>query len=115
MDDKLALRVSQAGMRLIAQMTIYNSGNFERLRQFVGESYDEDALAQQSVEARVEEFRQRYELLGKLRVQQVIGTGKHHVIVLLRAQNDDEFYLNQLKVDEEYPHLIIEYQHDLMV
>ncbi len=115
MDDKLALRVSQAGMRFIAQMTIYNSGNFERLRQFVDESYDAYALEEQSAEARVEEFRQRYETLGKLRVQQLIGTGKHHVIVLLRAQNDDEFYLNQLKVDEEYPHLIIEYQHDLMV
>ncbi len=115
MDDKLALRVSQAGMRFIAQMTIYNSGDFERLRQFVAEGYAESALAEQSTEARMEEFQQRYATIGKLRVQQVIGTGKHHVIVLLRAQNDDEFYLNQLKVDEEYPHLIVEYQHDIMV
>ncbi len=115
MDDKLALRISQAGMRFIAQMTIYNSGDFERLRQFVDESYHCDLLVAQPAEARIEEFRQRYAALGKLRVQQVIGTGKHHVVVLLRAQNDDEFYLNQLKVDEEYPHLIVEYQHDLMV
>ncbi len=102
-------------MRFIAQMTIYNSGDFERLRQFVDESYHENLLAEQSAEAWIEKFRQRYVALGKLRVQQVIGTGKYHVIVLLRAQNDDEFYLNQLKVDEEYPHLIVEYQHDLMV
>ena len=115
MDDKLALRISQAGMRFIAQMTIYNSGDFERLHQFVDESYAEAALAEQPVDARIAEFQQRYATLGKLRVQQVIGTGKHHVLVLLRAQNDDEFYLNELKVDEEYPHLIIEYRHDLMV
>ena len=115
MDDKLALRISQAGMRFIAQMTIYNSGDFQRLRQYIDESYHPDLLADQSAEARVEEFRQRYQALGRLRVQQVIGTGKHHVIVLLRAQNDDELYLNQLKVEEDYPHLIVENQHDLMV
>lgn len=114
MNDKLALRASQAGMRFIAQMTIYNSGDFARLRQFVAESYHADLLAEQSIDARVDEFRQRYDAVGKLRVHQVIATGKHLVIVLLSAQNDDQFYLNELKVEEDYPHHVIGYSHNML-
>ncbi len=115
MNDKTALRASQAGMRFIAQMTIYNSGNFERLRQFINESYHADLSAERDVDARIEDFRQRYETVGKLQVQQVIATGKQVVVILLKAEKDDEFYLNELKVEEDYPHQIIEYHHDVMV
>ncbi len=109
MDDKLALRISQAGMRFIAQMTIYNSADFERLRTFLAESYHPDLLAQESAEERLADFREQYATIGKLRVRQVVGTGKHHVIVLLEAQNQDEFFLCELIVEEEYPHLITDY------
>lgn len=109
MDDRVALRISQAGMRFIAQMTIYNSGDFERLSQFISESYHAGALANDPLDERLDDFRYQYETLGKVRVRQVIGTGKHHVLVLLEAEKSDSFFLNELKVEEDYPHHITEF------
>jgi hypothetical protein len=109
MDDRLALRISQAGMRFIAQMTIFNSGNFERLRTFIAESYHPDLLEQKPATARLGDFRNDFAMMGKVRVRQVVGTGKHHVIVLLEAEHDEGFFLSELKVEGDYPHRIVEY------
>jgi hypothetical protein len=106
MDDKLALRISQAGMRLIAQMTIYNGGDFERLGRYIEESYHPDVLAQESIEDRLAIFREQYDTIGKVRIKQVIGSGKHHVIVLLETELEEGYLLNELKVEEDYPHRI---------
>jgi hypothetical protein len=109
MDDVMALRISQAGMRFIAQMTIYNSGDFERLRTFIAESYHPDLLLLESADERLAAFRDQRTRIGKLRVQQVIGTAKHHVVVMLESQKLDDYFLNDLTVEEDYPHLIQEY------
>lgn len=106
MDDKIALRISQAGMRFIAQMTIYNSGAFDRLLTFIDESYHPDLLAQESAQERLRHFQAQYTEWGKLRVRQVIGTGKHHVVVLLDAQNSDEYLVGELHVEGDYPHRV---------
>ena len=96
-------------MRFIAQMTIYNSGDFERLRTFISESYHPDLLAERGVEERLAVFREQYATLGKVRVRQVIGTGKYHVIIMLEAQHAEGFFVSEMKVEEDYPHLITEY------
>jgi hypothetical protein len=106
MDDKLALRISQAGMRFIAQMTIYNSGDFERLRQYIEESYHPDMLAQESVEDRLAIFREQYDTIGKVRVRQVVATGKHQVVVVLETEREEGFLVNEMQVEEDYPHRI---------
>ncbi len=56
MNDTAALVTSNAGMRLMAQQMLYNRGDFERLREFIGESYTAEALEDQSVEDRLEIF-----------------------------------------------------------
>jgi len=109
MDDKLALRISQAGMRFIAQMTIYNSEAFDRLHTFISESYHPDLLTERGVAQRVSIFREQFATLGKVRVRQVIGTGKYHVIIMLEAQHAEGFFVSEMKVEEDYPHLITEY------
>jgi hypothetical protein len=45
---------------------------------------------------------------------EVIGTGKYHVIVLLEAEQGEDFILSELKVEEDYPHRIVEYQQSPM-
>jgi hypothetical protein len=109
MDDVTALRISQAGMRFIAQMTIYNSGDFERLRTYIAESYHPDLLLRESIDERLAAFREQRERVGKLRVQQVIGTAKHHVLVMLESQHLEDYFLTDLTVEEDYPHRIQEY------
>ena len=108
MDNRATLAGSQAGMRFIAQMTIYNSGDFERMRSFIVESYSPDLVEPDSVDERLEDFRAQRAAVGKLRVRQVVGTGKYHVIVLLEAEQGEDFILSELKVEEDYPHRIVE-------
>lgn len=110
-NDKLALRASSAGMRFIAQMTIYNSENADRLRQFIADSYHDSLLEAQSVETRLSDFQAMYAANGKMKVKQVIGTDKHRAVVVLETQQTDDFYYVELQVEEDYPHKIIHYLH----
>jgi len=104
--DKLALQTSQAGMRLMAQLHLYNQNAQDRLAQFVAESYTDALIAQQDVDSRLAEFNQRYEELGRLKIKQVLATSKHHVIVALSAENDERYFYSELKVEDDYPHKV---------
>lgn len=109
--DKLALRASQAGMRLIAQTHIYNGMNWERLAQFISDSYHPDTLEEQPVESRVAVFKTSSERAGRLRIKQVLATNEHHVILVLEAEKMDGLFYQEMKVEEEYPHRITAYMH----
>lgn len=113
-NDKGALVTSNAGMRLIAQQTLLNKGDFERLRAFITESYAPPALETQSHEARLRDLRTLAAEAGKLRVYQVIGADKHRVIVLLESERGPALYMTQLAVEEDYPHRITQYTHQLL-
>jgi len=107
--DKLALRGSQAGMRFIAQMHIYNMDNADRLETFIQDSYHDDQLAQQSVTDRLADLRTMYENVGKVRVKQVMAAGEHHVIVIIETEKGEQLFYIEVKVEEEYPHKIIQF------
>jgi hypothetical protein len=108
-DDKSALVLSNAGMRLIALQTLLNKGDFARLETYIRDNFTAAALEAQPVEDRLAELRAAWEHTGKLRVYQVIGTDKHQVIVLLEAQQAPGFFLHELTVEEDYPHKITAY------
>jgi hypothetical protein len=109
MNDRVALQQSQAGMRFIAQMTIYNSSDFRRLRTFIRESYHQNALEAESLAERIAIFRQMYAALGRVRIRQTIATDPHHVVVLTEAEKADGLLLHDLTVDPEHPHSILTY------
>ncbi len=105
MNDKATLRLSNAGMRLIAQQTLLNNGDAERLRVFITDSYAASALESQPVVSRLADL----QALGKLRVFQVLAADKHRVVLLMQAQRDDALYMVELAVEEDYPHKITQY------
>lgn len=107
--DIVTLRKSQAGMRFIAQMHIYNMDNLERLRTFIAESYHEDMLAQSDVEARLAQLEAQYADIGKVKVKQVLAANEYHVIIVMEAQKQPGFFYVEVKVEEDYPHKIIGY------
>jgi hypothetical protein len=111
MSDRAALQQSQAGMRFIAQMTIYNSGDFRRLRAFIREGYHETALESESLAERIAIFRQMFAAIGRVRIRQLIAADKHHVVLLVEAEKSDGLFLNDLEVHPEYPHQIMAYSH----
>ena len=112
MDDKTALKTSNAGMRLIAQQTLLNRGDTDRLRAFISESYSENALQSESVEVRLAALEKLRATYGKLKIMQVLATDKHHVVVLMQAQNSDNMVLHEMRVEEDYPHRITGFTHN---
>ena len=110
--DKVALRASQAGMRFIAQTHIYNSGNWERLEQFIHDSYSEAMLEEQPAEGRLQMFQTTQAKIGRLKVKQVVGTHEERVVVVVETETGEyPYFLVDLVVEEEYPHKIIAYSH----
>jgi hypothetical protein len=113
-DDKTTLKRSNAGMRLIAQTTLYNQSDFERLRAYIADYYHSSAIEAQSEKDRLLELKMTYRVAGKLRVHQIVAADKHRVIVMLHAQNNNSLYLAEMSVEEDYPHKVTAYHHQLM-
>ena len=109
MDDKLSLRASRAGIRLIAQTTIYNSGDQQRLSEYIANNYTPMALEQQPLDARLQALQSDLDGIGRLRVRQVMATSDHYVIVLMESEQGEGFTYVDLRVEEDYPHLISAY------
>lgn len=100
------LVASHAGIRLIAQLTIFNKGDFERLRTYLQDNYADEALAMISAKTRLAELKAINRIDGKMRVEQVVAAGKYEVLVALVAERGEAVYLTQLAVEEDFPHKI---------
>jgi hypothetical protein len=116
MNDQRALVTSSAGMRLIAQTTLYNSGDLARLQDFIANNYTTASLAEESALRRAQAWGIVRAQIGRLRVRQVIGFDKLHVIVLMQAEYEpDALFLNEVFVEEGYPHKIALYLHQALM
>lgn len=109
--DQLALQQSQAGMRFIAQTTLYNRANFARLKQYIADSYHADQLEQQSVADRLANMQAMYDDIGRVRVKQLLAVNENHVILALSAEKTDNLFYTEVKVEDDYPHKITLYMH----
>lgn len=114
MYDKTTLARSHAGMRLIAQMTLYNQGDLERLRAYIADNYRPEALEVVSAKDRLLDLKMTYRLAGKMRVRQVVASDKHRVVVMMQAQKNNSMYLAQIAVEQDYPHKVTDYHHQLL-
>ncbi len=105
---------SHAGMRLIAQTTLYNKGDLERLRAYIADYYQPAALEAQSATDRLLEFKLTYRVAGKLRVHQIVAADEHRAVVMLHGQKNNSLYLAEMAVEEAYPHKVTGYHHQLL-
>jgi hypothetical protein len=107
------LAQSQAGMRLIAQVTFYNRQDEARARQFIATSYAPATLEEADAEARWQAWQAQYQTQGKQRIKQLLAVQKHMVVVVLEAEKGGYHYC-ELVCEDDYPHLITRYsQHPL--
>ncbi|NWG15083.1 MAG: hypothetical protein HXY41_00470 [Chloroflexi bacterium] len=104
MSAQAYLTGNSAGMRLIALLTLYNRGDFDRLRAYIADNYAPAALAEQDADARTADLRDRFEQWGKLRIEQVLGIAEHQVIALVQAQEGGGYHALQVAVEEDFPH-----------
>ena len=108
-DNREILSRSQAGLRFIALMTLFNKQEGARLRQFIADYFTEDALAEQDAESRAQDFEALYARTQKLRVYQVLGIGENQAIVVVEAQADHSYYAHSIQVEKDYPHRVMIY------
>ncbi len=104
MSAQAHLTGSSAGMRLIALLTLYNRGDFDRLRAYIADGCAPAALAEADAAALLADWRDRRAALGKLRVEQVVAIGKYQVIVVVQAQEGGGYHALQIAVEEDFPH-----------
>jgi hypothetical protein len=105
---------SHAGMRLIAQTTLYNRGDFERLRTYIADNYRPEAFEVIAAKDRLLDLKMTYRVAGKLRIRQVVAVGPHRVVAMMQGQKNNSMYLAQIAVEEDYPHKVLAYHHQLL-
>jgi hypothetical protein len=105
--NKETLKRSAAGMRLIALLTIYNSGDSGRLRTFVTDNYHQLLLESEPAGVWMGMFRLWRTTIGRLRVRQALAADKYHVVVLMEGERAETLFLLDIMVEEEHPHRII--------
>jgi hypothetical protein len=111
MSDQAALTGSSAGMRLLAQMTLFNRGDFDRLGTFIAESYTPAALADEPPAAALERLRDLRASAGPLRVYQVIASDPHRLIALAQSRLSGALFYMDIAVEDDYPHRITAFTH----
>ncbi len=100
-------------MRFIAQMQIYNIGNFERLRTYLEDNYVPSAFEKVSLDKQHQQWQDCYETHGRFRVSELIAADKHRVVLILQAEHTGQLVYNRVKVSDDYPHLVTQYMHRL--
>jgi hypothetical protein len=105
-DPKQHLVPSNAGMRLIALLTLYNKGEPERLRHYLEQYFATAALEYAPVKTRLAELKAMFRMVGKLRVNQVVAVDKHQVLAVLESEKGNTF-MAQMLVHDDYPHPVL--------
>lgn len=108
MSDQQTLVTSQAGMRLVAMLTLLNRGEFTRLRGYLREHFTDDALEENPAVARLAELRVLRAEEGRQRFRQVVGVEKHRVIALTDGEHGGLF-IHELMCEDDYPHKVTAY------
>jgi hypothetical protein len=110
MDDRFALTTNQAGIRLIALLTVYNRQDFQRLERLIADSYAAELLDDEAADDRLRAVETLYADVGRLRIRQVLALEKYRVVVLAQAERDHGLHVHEIQVDPEYPHKITAYK-----
>lgn len=104
--SKALLAGTAVGRRLIALLTIWNGGTPERLSTYIADNYTAEALAKYSVDQRLDWHLALREETGRVRVEQIMASEDHAVILVLQAEQGGVFYYCDMRVTDEYPHKI---------
>lgn len=109
--EQQVLMKTAAGRRLIAYLTLFNKGDMGRITDYIRDNYSDKAFETRSAEEWLTWTEAIQEQVGKLRIHQVVAVDDYYIVVIVQAQKDDQFYINEYKVDEEHPHKVLKFNH----
>ena len=100
---------SKAGRRFIAQMKLYNEGDFKRLRQFIHDAYYDLVLMENPASRRLLDLKTARRLHGRLKVADVTLADEHAIKLIMLGERSGARLTLELSVSEGYPHPITHY------
>ena len=99
-------------MRLIALLSIYNRGDFKRIKEYLKEQSafrPEDSV---SLIERISKLRILQKRYGRLRFLQIAALSELNVIAILETEKEQTSLITQMSVETDYPHLLTQWQLD---
>ncbi len=97
---------SRAGIRLIALISLFNRGDFTRIKQYLREQCHAEVFTSVSLVAQMAELRLLRRRFGRLRLTQIVGLSETQAIVLLETETGSTKLMVQIGVANDYPHLL---------
>jgi hypothetical protein len=105
------LKVTPAGRRYMGFLAIFNTGDAERIREYISEYYSDEALGDNTVEEMLAWHLHLYEQTGGLKIHNVYLSEEHYVIIVVMDRLNEGMHMDKMKVSEDFPHKITEYLH----
>jgi hypothetical protein len=106
--------VNPAGRRFMGLMVALNTGDRQKLNDFIRESHSSMALAGCSIDELTAWYETIYRETGGISVHHVYSSTENFLIVVVRGRDNDLLYMDKIKVETTQPHKILEYHHALL-
>jgi hypothetical protein len=112
-ENSATLKLTPAGRRYMGFLAIFNSGDMDRLRAFIVDSFTEQALQGATLDAVIAWHQQLYNATDGMRIHKVFLSEEHFVIVITEARRNGKLYMDKMKVSPDFPHKVIEFLHEI--
>ena len=109
--NSLTLRVSPAGRMFMRFLVALNSGDPNRIAQFIEKNYAATVLREYNLDDLVTYYMDVYEQTGGLDIHKVYYSQEYVVMVITISRKTGEHYLDKLKVDDLPPFAMLEFLH----
>ena len=109
--ESRTFNLTRAGRSYLRFLTVYNTNDRAKLREFISHNFAPELLKVTSVKKMVAWCQDTFKITGKMRIHKVYFSEEYYVIVIVVA-SDDSLYLEKMKIMDEPPHKITEYFHE---
>ncbi|MEQ8674631.1 MAG: hypothetical protein RLP44_16445 [Aggregatilineales bacterium] len=112
-ENSITLKSTPSGRAFMQFIAMLNTGDEERLSEFIGKRFSAEVLADYSVDELVTYCMTVYNETGGMRIHKVFLSQEFTMMVVMKAIRDDVevLFLDRLKVETVQPHNILEYVH----
>jgi hypothetical protein len=111
-DNSLTLKATPAGRRFIVFLATINTGDPDRLRDYILDAHDEPSLKEFGADGFLNWYLEIFKQTGGFMVHKVFLSEDYFIMVVLQARSDSTLYLHKMRVAQEHPYKITEYVYD---
>lgn len=108
--ESLTLKSTPAAKIFMRLVAAFNTGNPQRIADFVANNYAEDILAEYTVDEIVDWYLDLYDASGGVTIHKVYMSQERYLIVIVENKGDGQTYIDKLKITAE--NKVIEYLHE---